>query len=157
MDLWIAPAGPDDLEQTLPLIARYQRFYGVEEPDETRNRAFWTRLLAPSERGVLLVARAGADDGPVSGFATVYWSWDSISATDTAVLYDLFVEPDARGGGIGRALIERAAAEAHARGLETLSWSTAIDNRPAQRLYETFAAERSAWFEYTLRSAPGRT
>ncbi len=72
------------LDDALPLIAGYQRFYGVAEPDDGRNRAFWSRFLVPGgDRGVLLAAYDGTT--PV-GFATVYWSWESVAARDVAVL-----------------------------------------------------------------------
>jgi GNAT superfamily N-acetyltransferase len=143
----VRPVDAAALGAVLPLIAAYQRFYGVAEPDEAANRAFWSRFIVPDgDRGLLLAAY---DDGggPV-GFATVYWAWESIAARDTAVLNDLFVAADRRGGGIGRALMATAFAAARDRGLPAISWMTALDNRSAQRLYETFDASRDVWFEY---------
>jgi ribosomal protein S18 acetylase RimI-like enzyme len=134
------------LEALLPLIAGYQRFYGVEEPDDARNRAFFARFC-DGDAGILLQARG--DEGVV-GFATVYWTQDSIAADDVAVLYDLFVDSGSRGLGVGRALIEAAADAARERGLSTLSWMTAVDNHTAVRLYDGLGAERSTWHEYAL-------
>jgi GNAT superfamily N-acetyltransferase len=134
------------LEDVLGLLAAYQRFYGVEEPDEARNRAFFSRFC-DGEAGILLKATV---DGEPVGVATVYWTQDSISAGDVAVLYDLFVAPHARGRGIGRALIGAAAAAARERSLPTLSWMTAVDNHDAQRLYDALGADRSTWHEYVL-------
>jgi GNAT superfamily N-acetyltransferase len=139
----VEPSGLDDV---LPLIAGYQRFYGVERPDDERNRRFWSRFVGPdAERGVLLGAYDG--DEPV-GFATVYWTWESIAARDAAVMNDLFVAPGRRGSGTGRALIDASLAAARERGLEELTWVTAVDTRTAQRLYETYDGSRSIWFEY---------
>ena len=45
----IAPILAEEFEELLPMIAAYQRFYEVEEIDETRNRSFFRRFLAPSE------------------------------------------------------------------------------------------------------------
>ena len=144
----IRAVAPEELQAVLPLIADYQRFYGVQAPDAARNRAFWSRFTVPGgDRGVLLGARAG---GRPVGFATVYWSWESIAARDVAVLNDLYVDEAHRGAGTGRALMEAAIAAARERGLGELSWVTATDNRRAQRLYETFDAARSLWFEYAL-------
>ena len=52
------------MELLLPMIAAYQRFYGVAEADieEERNRVFFSRFVAPSEDGALL--GAWRDDGP---------------------------------------------------------------------------------------------
>ena len=135
------------LEAVLPLIAAYQRFYGVAAPDDARNREFFSRFC-DGEAGIQLQAREGDD---VVGFATVYWTQDSIAAEDVAVLYDLFVDAGSRGLGVGRALIEAAAAAARERGLSTLAWTTATDNHTAQRLYDGLGAERSSWLEYELR------
>ncbi len=52
----IEPVSKAQLEQLLPLIAAYQRFYEVEDVDEERNRAFFARFIAPSNDGLLLAA-----------------------------------------------------------------------------------------------------
>jgi ribosomal protein S18 acetylase RimI-like enzyme len=64
---------------------------------------------------------------------------------------DLFVSEDARGEGVGRALIEASADVARERGVPFVEWSTAPDNYTAQRLYDSTGAERSEWFSYELR------
>lgn len=138
---------PDELDAVLPLIAEYQRFYGVGEPSEARNRAFFGRLVTDPARGRLLAAWR---EDAVAGYATLQWSWDTISASDVAVLYDLFVAEAGRGRGTGRVLLDAASAAAREAGYSTLSWMTALDNRRAQALYESTPAERSAWFEYAL-------
>ena len=53
---------------------------------------------------------------------------------------DLFVSPDARGQGVGRALIEASADVARNRGAHHLEWATAPDNATAQRLYNATGA-----------------
>ena len=155
MTVTIAPAATEeDLEAVLPLVADYQRFYGVEAPDDERNRAFFRRFLAPGDGGLILVARDdgdGRDDTAPLGHATLYWSFSSMLPGEIVVLNDLFVTPDARGRDVGRALIEASAAVARERGVPKLTWQTALDNRRAQRLYERLGTERSAWFEYELR------
>jgi GNAT superfamily N-acetyltransferase len=144
----IAPVNADQFEQLLPLIAAYQRFYEVEEIDEDRNRTFFRRFLAPSEDGLLLGARS---DGRFLGYACLYWHFSSLSAADSVLMNDLFVEPDVRGRGAGRALIEAAAEVARERGAAHLEWATAPGNLTAQRLYDSTGAERSEWVEYELR------
>lgn len=143
----IAPVSSEDYEQLLPLIAAYQRFYEVEAIDEERNRNFFRRFLAPSEEGLLLGARA---EGRFLGYACLYWHLSSTQAADTVLMNDLYVEPDARGRGIGRALIGASAEVARERGAAHLEWATAPDNHTAQRLYDSTGAERSEWVEYEL-------
>ena len=148
----VAPMAADELEEALPLFAGYQRFYGVAEPVDDRNRRFFARFLAPSEAGVLLRART---DEAMTGFACLYFTMSSIHAADVVLLSDLFVTPEGRGRGVGHALIEASLDVARNRGAAHLEWLTAIENRTAQRLYERFDAERSAWFGYEIGTGSG--
>ena len=144
----IAPIHVEEFEQLLPLIAAYQRFYEVEEIDEERNRAFFRRFLGPSEDGLLLGAHS---EGRLVGYACLYWHFSSLEACESVLMNDLFVDESARGQGVGRTLIEAAAEVARERGVPFVEWSTAPDNRTAQRLYDSTGAERSEWFSYELR------
>lgn len=133
------------------MIGAYQRFYEVPDPDDERNRAFFRRFLAPSEDGLLLAARV---EGKLAGYACLYWTFSSLSAEEVVLMNDLYVDEKQRGGGVGRALIDAAAAVARERGAGHLEWATAPDNERAQRLYDSTGAERSVWVTYELK--PGR-
>lgn len=109
----VGTVGEDEFEALLPLIAAYQRFYEVEDIDEERNRAFFRRFLAPSEDGELLAARD--ERGAILGYACLYWHFSSLAAVETVLMNDLFVSAEARGRGIGRALIEASRAVARRR------------------------------------------
>jgi GNAT superfamily N-acetyltransferase len=141
----VRPVSEDEFESVLPLIAGYQRFYKAE-PDDARNRSFFRRFLAPSDDGLLLGAWSGDE---LVGFATLYWTFSSTNAAEAILMNDLFVRPDRRSGGVGRALIEASVAVAQDRGAHHLEWLTATDNEVAQRLYDRMA-ERSAWFSYEI-------
>lgn len=145
--LTIEPVTVEQLDALLPLIAAYQRFYEVDEVDDDRNRAFFSRFLAPSEDGMLIAAWEGSE--PL-GYACMYWHFTSLVPAETVLMNDLFVTEDARGRGVGRALIEACAAIGRERGAHHLEWATAPDNRTAQRLYDTTGAERTEWFQYDL-------
>ena len=84
------------------------------------------------------------------GFATIYWTWQTLYAARVGVLNDLFVVPASRGTGTGRALIERCRELCRERGAEKLVWETAPDNATAQRLYDGIGAEKSTWLTYEL-------
>jgi GNAT superfamily N-acetyltransferase len=146
-EIEIAPVSGEDYEPLLPLIAAYQRFYEVEEIDEERNRGFFRRFLAPSDVGLLLGARA---EDRFLGYACLYWHFSSTQARETVLMNDLYVEPGARGRGVGRVLIEASADVARKRGALHLEWATAPDNHTAQRLYDSTGAARSEWLEYEL-------
>jgi GNAT superfamily N-acetyltransferase len=84
------------------------------------------------------------------GFATIYWTWQTLYAGRVGVLNDLFVVPASRGTGTGRALIERCLELCRERGAGKLVWETAPDNATAQRLYDGIGAEKSTWLTYEL-------
>jgi GNAT superfamily N-acetyltransferase len=143
----IEPVTEQQLGRLLPLIAAYQRFYEVEEIDDERNRAFFSRFLAPSDDGMLLGAWCERE---LVGYACLYWTFTSLVPAELVLMNDLYVEPGARGKGIGRALIEASAAVARRRGAHHLQWVTAPDNRTAQRLYDSTGARSEPSIEYEL-------
>jgi GNAT superfamily N-acetyltransferase len=145
--LRIEPIAEPQLETLLPMIAAYQRFYEVAAVDDERNRAFFSRFIAPSDDGMLLGAWEG--EGLV-GYVCLYWHFTSLVPAETVLMNDLYVDEASRGHGIGRALIEASAAVARGRGAHHLEWATAPDNETAQRLYDSTGAVRSAWIEYEL-------
>ena len=63
------------------------------------------------------------------------------------ILNDLFVAPEARRTGAGRALLQAAEAHARAAGAVRLTLSTAIDNESAQQLYEANGYQRDRSFQ----------
>jgi len=63
---------------------------------------------------------------------------------------DLYVVAEARGEGVGRALLEASAGVARERGAARLTWLTAQDNETAQHLYDSTGAERWYSIAYEL-------
>jgi GNAT superfamily N-acetyltransferase len=150
----IARVGRDDLDELLPLMRGYCDFYEVA-PSDAALRALCENLLAnPDSAGIQLIAREDQSGAPV-GFATLYWTFSTLSASPIGLMNDLYVDPQARGGGVGAALIEACGAECAARGVAILEWETAPDNHRAQALYDRLGAQRSEWFAYTLALRPG--
>ena len=122
----------DDLDALIPLFDGYRRFYG-QKPDPDGARAFLAERFKRGESVIFL----GFVDGTAAGFTQLYPSFSSVSMKRLWVLNDLFVDPDARRAGVGRALLARAerwATETQAKGLVL---STAVTNVAAQRLYES--------------------
>ena len=143
----ITRVGSDDLDALIPLMREYCDFYEVS-PSEDALRGLAKALIEdPDGAGVQLLAR---EDGGAAGFATIFWSYSTLSATAIGIMNDLFVAPAARGRGIGAALIRACEAECAARGVPILEWQTAPSNARAQSVYDRFGAERSEWVTYTL-------
>jgi len=147
-ELRIEPVAARQMERLLPLIAAYQRFYEVEAIDDARNRAFFSRCLAPSEDGMLLGAWRGEE---LVGYACLYWHSSSLVPAETVLMNDLYVTEPERGAGVGRALIEAAAEVGRERGAHQLEWVTGPDNATARRLYDSPPTESEPSIEYGVR------
>lgn len=143
----IEPVSVRNLDAVLPLIAQYQAFYRVEEISTEKNRAFFAQFGEQSQLGCQFLFRNGEQ---AVGFATVYVSFASTIAEKVAVLNDLYVCPQARGQGVARKLIAHCQTYAQQQGAVRLQWVTALDNAPAQKLYDGLAASKSTWHFYTL-------
>lgn len=143
----IRPAREDEVEDLLPLLRGYCDFYEADPPDDGL-RKMARALIADPDEGVIFIARDQA--GQAVGFAAMGWKWSSLSAARAGVLEDLFVAPDARGGGLAEALIEACAERCRERGATKLEWVTATDNKRAQAVYDRIGGEGSAWMNYEL-------
>ena len=139
----VREAGPRDAELVAPLFDAYRQFY--EQPsDAALALAFIRERLERRESVVFLAER----DGRPVGFVQLYPVFSSTAARPRRlwILNDLFVAPEARGGGVARALMLRArrlAEETDAVGLEL---ATAHTNLAAQRLYESLGWRRDEQF-----------
>jgi GNAT superfamily N-acetyltransferase len=149
LNVSIVRAEHEHLDQLVPLFDAYRVFY--EQPsDPGVARRFLTARLSKLESVVFLALAEGPEGGGL-GFCQLYPSFTSVEAARIWILYDLFVLPEARQRGLGRALMERARHFAQATGASRLELSTAKDNRPAQVLYESLGYERDeAFYFYEL-------
>lgn len=145
--LAIAPVAREDLDDLLPLVRAYCDFYHVAPSDEALLGLSRALIADPTHEGRQWVARI---DGEAVGFATVYWTWSTLSAARVGTLYDLYVRADVRRAGVARALLATCLRECRGHGATTLSWQTALDNETAQRLYNRVGATRELWLDYWL-------
>jgi GNAT superfamily N-acetyltransferase len=149
----IAPVTEADLPELLPLMRGYCDFYEVEPSDEDLLALSRALLAWPECHGVQLVARGAG--GRAVGFATVYWTWSTLRASEIGVMNDLFVVEDARGDGTAEALIAECLGLCRERGATELEWRTAKDNLRAQAVYDRVGGIRSEWLDYSLRVPEG--
>jgi GNAT superfamily N-acetyltransferase len=133
-------------------VRAYCDFYEVSPSDESLREVTQVLIAAPDTEGVQLLARD--DDDEAIGFATVYWSWDTLVAARIGIMHDLFVSPVARGSGAAEALIGACADECAHHGAVRLAWQTARDNLRAQKVYERVGATRDEWLDYWLPVTP---
>ena len=148
MAVRIARVAEADLPALLPLVRSYCDFYGVAPRDDDLLALSRALIADPEHEGVQLLACDG--DGACVGFATLYWSWDTLVAARVGLMHDLFVSERARGRGIGRALIDSCREECAVHGAKKLGWQTAHDNARARKLYEGIGARRDEWVDYWL-------
>jgi GNAT superfamily N-acetyltransferase len=141
-----------DLPDLLPLVRAYCDFYDVAPADDALLSVSRALIADPDREGVQLIARSHG--GEAVGFATVYWSWDTLIAARVGIMHDLFVIPPARGTGIADLLIEACVEECRWHGAVKLGWQTAPDNTRARRVYERVGAAREEWVDYWLSVSP---
>ena len=141
-----------DLPDLLPLVRGYCDFYEVAPSDDALLAVSRALIADPDREGVQLIARG--DGGEAVGFATVYWSWDTLIAARVGIMHDLFVTPPARGMGIADLLIEGCVEECRRHGAAKLGWQTAPDNTRARRVYERVGATKDEWVDYWLSISP---
>ena len=123
-------AGLADLAALAPLFDLYRQFYG-QQSDVGAATAFLRQRLEARD-SVLLIAEA---DGAALGFVQLYPTFSSVSMARKFVLNDLYVLQAGRKRGIGKALLDGAAAHARAAGACAMSLATLLSNDTAQALY----------------------
>jgi GNAT superfamily N-acetyltransferase len=136
----IRPATPGDIAELHALIralAEYERLTAIctsSEADLAR-ALFGSRPLAEA-----LIAEID-DASPIfAGFALFFHTYSTFLGRPGLWLEDLFVRPEHRGAGIGRALIHKLARIAVERGCGRFEWAVLDWNAPAIGFYESLGA-----------------
>jgi len=124
----------------------YAAFYQVSLSEQV-TAATWARILDPASPIKALLA-TDSHDGAL-GFANYVVHAYTWSDKPACYLEDLFVRPEARGRGAGRALIERLIALGGEQGWGRLYWMTREDNTTARQLYDHFSTA-DGFVRYTI-------
>ena len=136
-----------DLAAWCPLWDGYNAFYGRSGPTALPGeitRVTWDRFFDAEEPVHALVAER---DGRLIGLVHYLFHRSTTAIGLTCYLQDLFTDAQARGGGVGRALIEAVCDRARAAGSARVYWQTHETNLTAMRLYDQ-VAERSRFLVY---------
>ena len=134
---------PEDRAGWEPLWRGYLDFYGANVDDHVTDLTF-RRLLDPGEDMFCLIAE---QDGKLAGIVQCVLHRSTWTASPYCYLQDLFVAPDARDQGLGRARIEAVYARADAVGAARVYWLTHETNATARVLYDAVAV-RSGFIQY---------
>lgn len=133
MTVQIRNTTPEDEAAWCGLWAQYLAYYKVDlAPEVTANT--WARAYDPKSP---MRIRLAVEGDTVLGFAVHLHHPSTWVIGEDCYLEDLFVSPDARGKGVGRALIADLQALAKANGWQRLYWHTEEGNATARRLYDS--------------------
>lgn len=117
------------------LLDAYAVFYKTSVPEGGYDRV-WAWIFDPKNDFWCDVIVD--DSGKVFGFTQYSLMHRSLSGQMVCYLSDLYVKPDVRGKGAGRALIDHVIAFAKARGIPSVRWLTQEFNYAGRRLYDTY-------------------
>lgn len=140
--LTVKTASMADLNSIAVLFNQYRQFY-EQGSDLVLATEFIQQRMQNAESHILLAEDA---QGKAVGFCQLYPTFCSVEAKPIYSLYDLFVLPESRGLGIGRALLLNAEALAKRNGKSRMDLTTAKTNLKAQSLYESLGWGRDEIF-----------
>ncbi len=138
-----------DVDSIATLFDAYRQFY--EQPPDLHLATSFIQERILNNESVVIVAEI---DGYMMGFCQMYPTFCSVAAAPIYTLYDLFVLPEARKMGAGKALLLAAEQHAAHAGSVRMDLTTAKANSPAQSLYESlgwirdedfYAYSKSGW------------
>ena len=132
----IRPIEAGDEAEWRRLWRAYLAFYKTERPEQVYATTF-ARLLSGKEnefKGFIALV-----DGRPVGLTHYLFHRTCWAEADTCYLQDLYADPEVRGKGIGRALIEAVYAAADDHGAATVYWMTQDFNTTARQLYDRIA------------------
>ncbi|MBD9444527.1 GNAT family N-acetyltransferase [Rhizobium sp. RHZ01] len=134
MTVTIRDAKPEDEARWRELWAGYLAFYEVTvDPDITD--ATWRRVFDPASA---IFMRVGEVDGKMMGFTLSLTHEGTWIRGKDCYLEDLFVDPAARGKGVGRALMDDLVSLCKKNGWSRLYWHTSEQNKTARALYDSY-------------------
>ncbi len=144
----IVRALKSDIPILVPLFDQYRVFYGQSSDFAAAEKFLEKRFK--NQESVVFLAYMGSQ---AVGFTQLFTTFSSVSMQSFYILNDLYVTPEYRGLGIGKALLYKAQEECVAKGYKGLALETASDN-PAQQLYNRLGWKKDSQFFHYFWSAP---
>ena len=137
-DFTIRPAVPRDTPEILRLIRALADYEKLSDMAVGTEKMLHDALFGARPSCEALVAE---DNGRTVAFAIFFATFSTFLCKPGVYLEDLFVEPEHRGRGIGKALLARLAALAVERGCGRFEWRVLDWNEPSIRFYESLGAK----------------
>jgi len=153
----IRRAGRADAEAVIGLIVALAEFEDLPPPDAEAQARLREHGFGDTPKFEVLLAETEGASGPV-GYALLFPTYSTFLAQPSLYLEDVFVLPDYRRRGIGKALLRECVRAAHEGGYGRLEWTCLDWNTNAQAMYEGMGARRMReWYLYrTTRDAMAR-
>ncbi|MQS39758.1 GNAT family N-acetyltransferase [Streptomyces katsurahamanus] len=145
----IRTAVPEDVPEIHRMVRELAEY--EKALDEARATEEQLREALFGERPAAYAHIAETDDGEVAGFALWFLNFSTWRGVHGIYLEDLYVRPDRRGGGHGKALLAELARICVERGYERLEWSVLNWNTPSIDFYRSLGAKpQDEWTVYRL-------
>ncbi|MGQ0642295.1 MAG: GNAT family N-acetyltransferase [Gemmatimonadaceae bacterium] len=136
--LTIRDATPDDLPTINRLVHRLAEYERLAHECHSTEEKLRRSLFGEKRYAECVIARL--DEVPV-GYALFFHNYSTFAAQPGLYLEDLFVLPEHRGRGVGRALLSHLARTAVTRDCARFEWAVLDWNEPAIRFYESLGAQ----------------
>jgi GNAT superfamily N-acetyltransferase len=136
----IDPARPTDVADVHALIAALAQYERLEHLCVSTEADIAAALFGERPAAEVLIARMEADPRPAAGFALFFHTFSTFTGRPSLWLEDLFVRPERRGLGIGKALLAGLAARARERNCARFEGAVLDWNESAVRFYESLGA-----------------
>lgn len=146
----LRPLRQDDKDSWTRLFHAYAAFYDTPVSPATESRV-WDWIFDPDNDFWCVLACT--EDGSAIGFAQYQLMHRSLSGEMVCYLSDLYVDPAARGAGIGRILIDHVIDFARSRRIGNVRWLTQEFNYAGRRLYDSYT-RKSDFILYSVPVTP---
>lgn len=133
----VRPARPEDVPTIVQLVHELAEYERAPQECHLTDDQLTEALFGPEPA---LSGHVGEIDGVVGGFALWFRNFSTWRGTHGIYLEDLYVRPNLRGGGLGRALLTELARICAERGYARLEWAVLDWNTPAQGFYRSLGA-----------------
>lgn len=148
----IRPTTPEDVPLILSLIRELATYEKMLDEVVATEASLRESLFGSLPAAECVIAE---DGGKAVGFALFFHNFSTFLSLRGLYLEDLYVRPEARGRGIGRALLAHLARIAVDRGCGRFEWAVLDWNEPAQNFYRRLGAvPMTAWQIFRLSGEP---
>lgn len=147
----IRPAQPSDVPTILGFVQELADYEREPHAVKATPEMIHASLFGPDRARPECEAVIGEIDGVPRGFALWFMNYSTWLGRWGLYLEDLYVQPSARGQGLGKALLVKLAGIAQSRGCGRMEWSVLDWNTPAIEFYKSLGAKpMSEWTVYRL-------